>query len=101
MKHQVFLLLLFYSFSVYSMDPNKISQEQIVAGLIAYKNHMEQHFPHSMNWQALGQDIEIIRNMELSAIQKKEILEDMKLLPSTVPLGDKLILLEQCHEAIK
>lgn len=102
MKHQVFLLLLFYSFSVYSMDPSKVSKEQIIAGLMAYQNRNQPYLPDRFNWQGFGQAIENINNKDhLSDTDKREILQEMSLLPAIIPLGDKLILLEQYHEAIK
>jgi hypothetical protein len=87
MKHQVFLFLSLYSFSINAMHPDTsiITKDWLVSGLTYYSNFMEKNCPHRIPVQALRSDIERIKAADLSDTDIKKIRKEMSLLPSSMP----------------
>jgi len=103
MKHQVFFITLFFSFSAYSMqhdDGRMLNRHEVAINLNAYTAYLKQ-FSHFIEISLVQTEVELIKNKYPSGSSLQNIIEEISKLPCPIYVGDRVILLESKNERIK
>jgi hypothetical protein len=103
MKHQVFLFVSLFSFSVYPMvvDTTKmLTPQEVTTNLNAYMAYLDQ-FSQLIDKKLVEAEVRKIKNRYPQGSSLKNILADISELPCPIIIGNTVVLLENKNEPVK